>query len=362
MLSTIIGKSPAIMAVKGLIEQVAPSDATVLVRGPSGAGKELVAKALHELSPRSKNRFIPINCAAIPRELLESELFGHRKGAFSGAIGDHKGRFELAHNGTLFLDEIGDMPMDLQVKLLRVLQERKVDPVGSQQSIDVNVRVIAATHKDLEKAVASGNFREDLYYRLNVIPLALPSLAERKEDITELFARFAEMDKRNGDAPVRLSSFSQAVLRHYEWPGNIRELQNLAHRFTALYAGQEIDLRQIPETMLPVKMLDSIAALADDYPAVAETFDEQEVAHAIEDFGLPNIEGIVRMAQGIPTLPDEGLVLKDHIAQIERDIIHEALQRTAHNVSQTARLLSIRRTTLIEKINKYELTNSAQSA
>ena len=362
MLSAIIGNSPAIVAVKGLIEQVAPSDATVLVRGPSGAGKELVAKALHELSPRSKNRFIPINCAAIPRELLESELFGHRKGAFSGAIGDHKGRFELAHNGTLFLDEIGDMPMDLQVKLLRVLQERKVDPIGSQQSIDVNVRVIAATHKDLEKAVALGEFREDLYYRLNVIPLALPSLAERKEDITELFARFAEMEKRNGDAPVRLTSFSQAVLKQYEWPGNIRELQNLAHRFTALYAGQEIDLRQIPETMLPPRMLDTMAALAADYPALAETFDEQEVAHDLEDFGLPNIEGIVRMAQGIPTLPDEGLVLKDHIAQIERDIIHEALQRTAHNVSQTARLLSIRRTTLIEKINKYELTNSAQSA
>jgi sigma-54 specific flagellar transcriptional regulator A len=362
MLSAIIGNSPAIVAVKCLIEQVAPSDATVLVRGPSGAGKELVAKALHELSPRSKHRFIPINCAAIPRELLESELFGHRKGSFSGAIGDHKGRFELAHNGTLFLDEIGDMPMDLQVKLLRVLQERKVDPIGSQQSIDVNVRVIAATHRDLEKAVAAGEFREDLYYRLNVIPLALPSLSERKEDITELFARFAEMEKRNGDAPVRLSSFSQAVLQRYEWPGNIRELQNLAHRFTALYAGQEVDLRNIPETMLPPKMLDTMMTLAKDFPSPPETELNPEDSHDFEDFGLPNIEGIVRMAQGIPTLPDEGLVLKDHIAQIERDIIHEALQRTAHNVSQTARLLSIRRTTLIEKINKYELTNTAQSA
>lgn len=362
MLSAIIGNSPAILAVKGLIEQVAPSDATVLVRGPSGAGKELVAKALHELSPRSKHRFIPINCAAIPRELLESELFGHRKGAFSGAIGDHKGRFELAHNGTLFLDEIGDMPMDLQVKLLRVLQERKVDPIGCQQSIDVNVRVIAATHKDLEKAVASGEFREDLYYRLNVIPLALPSLAERRDDISDLFARFAEMEKRTGNAPVRLSKFSQAVLQQYEWPGNIRELQNLAHRFTALYAGQEIDLRQIPETMLPPKMLDTVASLAADYPAIPAVASGQEETHNFEDPGLPNIEGIVRMAQGMPALPDEGLVLKDHIAEIERNIIHEALQRTAHNVSQTARLLSIRRTTLIEKINKYELTNSVHSA
>ncbi|MDG0979712.1 MAG: sigma-54 dependent transcriptional regulator [Halieaceae bacterium] len=362
MLSAIIGNSPAILAVKSLIEQVAPSDATVLVRGPSGAGKELVAKALHELSARAKHRFIPINCAAIPRELLESELFGHRKGAFSGAIGDHKGRFELAHNGTLFLDEIGDMPMDLQVKLLRVLQERKVDPIGSQQSIDVNVRVIAATHKDLEKAVATGEFREDLYYRLNVIPLALPSLAERKDDITELFARFAEVEKRNGNAPVRLSSFSQAALKQYTWPGNIRELQNLAHRFTALYAGQEVDLRQIPETMLPPKMLAIMASLVADYPVVPATEPDCDDSHNFEDLGLPNIEGIVRMAQGMPALPDEGLVLKDHIAQIERDIIHEALQRTAHNVSQTARLLSIRRTTLIEKINKYELANSAQSA
>ncbi len=362
MLSTIIGKSPAIMAVKGLIEQVAPSDATVLVRGPSGAGKELVAKALHELSPRSKNRFVPINCAAIPRELLESELFGHRKGSFSGAISDHKGRFELAHNGTLFLDEIGDMPMDLQVKLLRVLQERKVDPIGSQQSLDVNVRVIAATHKDLEKAVGLGEFREDLYYRLNVIPLALPSLAERKEDITELFARFAEMEKRNGDAPVRLSSFSQAVLRHYEWPGNIRELQNLAHRFTALYAGQEVDLRQVPDIMLPPKMLETLSAIEEDFPAAPPPTAPQSDTLEVDDLNLPNIEGIVRMAQGISHLPDEGLILKDHIAKIERDIIEEALQRTAHNVSQTARLLSIRRTTLIEKINKYELTNSAQSA
>jgi len=362
MLSAIIGSSPAILAVKGLIEQVAPSDATVLVRGPSGAGKELVAKALHELSPRSTHRFIPINCAAIPRELLESELFGHRKGAFSGAIGDHKGRFEMAHKGTLFLDEIGDMPMDLQVKLLRVLQERKVDPIGSQQAIDVDVRVIAATHKDLEKAVASGDFREDLYYRLNVIPLHLPSLAERKDDIAELFARFAEIEKRNGDAPIRLTSFSQAVLTQYEWPGNIRELQNLAHRFTALYAGQEIDLRRVPDTMLPHKMLDTVASVAKDYPQIDPAEVYQDDDQDCDALNLPNIEGIVRMAQGIPTLPDEGLVLKDHIAQIERNIIYEALQRTAHNVSQTARLLSIRRTTLIEKINKYELTSSTQSA
>ena len=170
------------------------------------------------------------------------------------------------------------------------------------------------------------------------------------------------MEKRNGDAPVRLSSFSQAVLRHYEWPGNIRELQNLAHRFTALYAGQEVDLRQVPDIMLPPKMLETLSAIEEDFPAAPPPTAPQSDTLEVDDLNLPNIEGIVRMAQGISHLPDEGLILKDHIAKIERDIIEEALQRTAHNVSQTARLLSIRRTTLIEKINKYELTNSAQSA
>ena len=355
MLSAIIGTSPAVVAVKKLIEQVAPSEATVLVRGPSGSGKELAARALHDLSGRANCRFIPVNCAAIPRELLESELFGHKKGSFSGAIADHKGRFELAHNGTLFLDEIGDMSLDLQVKLLRVLQEGKVDPVGSNQSIDVDVRVIAATHKDLEKAVSEGEFREDLYYRLNVIPLMLPSLHERSDDIPELFARFAEIERRNGDAPVRLTPFSLSVLRHYAWPGNIRELQNLARRFSALYAGELVDLRKVAPTMLPSKMVDLVELLAKDEPNTLDEFKSEEQE---EDFGLPNIEGIVRMAQGIPTLPEEGLILKDHIAGIEREIIQQALQKTDHNVSQTARLLSIRRTTLIEKINKYAISTS----
>ena len=354
MLSAIIGNSPAIKAVKQLIEQVAPSDATVLVRGPSGSGKELVARALHDLSERSSGRFVPVNCAAIPRELLESELFGHRKGAFSGAICDHKGRFEMAHKGTLFLDEIGDMPLDLQVKLLRVLQERKVDPVGSQTAIDVDVRVVAATHKNLEAAVACGDFREDLFYRLNVIPLSLPALHERVDDIPSLFERFAQLERPQNCTPIQLTPLSTQILKEYHWPGNIRELQNLVHRFTALYTSQKIDLTQVPATMLPAALAD----LVKEHGSASPTLDlfatpEPET----EDFELPDIEGIVRRAQGFPSLPDQGLDLKDHIAGIERDIIiTQALERTAYNVSQTARLLSVRRTTLIEKVNKYELS------
>jgi sigma-54 specific flagellar transcriptional regulator A len=364
MLSAIIGNSPAIRAVKQLIAQVAPSDATVLVRGPSGSGKELVAKALHDLSDRSSARFVPVNCAAIPRELLESELFGHRKGAFSGAICDHRGRFEMAHEGTLFLDEIGDMPLDLQVKLLRVLQERKIDPVGSQKSIDVNVRVVAATHKDLETAVARGDFREDLFYRLNVIPLSLPALSERVDDIPVLFDHFAHLECRQNGCPVQLSPLSAEILKLYHWPGNIRELQNLVNRFTALYTGQTIDLSQIPPTMLPAALSDLVQEHASPSPtldlfAMPEPEPEAESEPEPDDFDLPDIEGIVRRAQGLPSLPDQGLDLKDHIAGIERDIIAQALERTAYNVSQTARLLSVRRTTLIEKINKYELSSNA---
>lgn len=353
MLSAIIGNSPAIKAVKQLIEQVAPSDATILVRGPSGSGKELVARALHDLSERSSGRFVPVNCAAIPRELLESELFGHRKGAFSGAICDHKGRFEMAHRGTLFLDEIGDMPLDLQVKLLRVLQERKVDPVGSQTAVDVDVRVVAATHKNLETAVARGDFREDLFYRLNVIPLSLPALNERVDDIPSLFERFAHLERRQNCTPIQLTPLSTQILKQYHWPGNIRELQNLVHRFTALYAGQKIDLTQVPDTMLPAALAD----LVNEHGSPSPTLDLFATPEAeLEEFELPDIEGIVRRAQGFPSLPDQGLDLKDHIAGIERDIITQALERTAYNVSQTARLLSVRRTTLIEKINKYELS------
>ncbi len=197
----ILGKSPLIDGLRALIATVAPADATVLVHGESGTGKELVARALHAQSARAEARFVPVNCGAIPRDLVESELFGHRKGSFTGAIADRPGRFELAHGGTLFLDEIGDLPLDIQVKLLRVLQERLIDPVGSVKSVPVDVRVVAATHKDLEAEVAAGRFREDLYYRLNVLPLHTPALRERPEDIEDLCAFYAEHHAPAGKGP-----------------------------------------------------------------------------------------------------------------------------------------------------------------
>ena len=223
-LTSIVGSSREINELRALIEVVGPSGSTVLILGDSGTGKELVAKALHSCSERADGPFIPVNCGAIPRELLESELFGHRKGSFTGAISDRKGRFELANGGTLFLDEIGDMSMDLQVKLLRVLQERIIDPVGSTQSTNIDVRVVAATHKNIEKLIQQGDFREDLFYRLNVMPMEIKALQERREDIPMLFEHFAKHHAKAGQPPITMMSGSMQLLIQYDWPGNVHEI------------------------------------------------------------------------------------------------------------------------------------------
>ena len=250
-LQSIIGSSREITELRALIEIVGPSDATVMILGDSGTGKELVANALHQCSERAQAPFIPINCGAIPRDLLESELFGHRKGAFTGAITDRKGRFELANGGTLFLDEIGDMTMDLQVKLLRVLQERTIDPVGSTESKSIDVRVIAATHKNIEQLIKQGEFREDLFYRLNVMPMEIQALAQRKVDIPLLIEHFARLHGAKNNAQIRMTAWSLKLMVEYDWPGNVRELSNLMARYTALYPGQEVDLRHVPSSMIP---------------------------------------------------------------------------------------------------------------
>ncbi|MEY3720647.1 MAG: Nitrogen assimilation regulatory protein, partial [Pseudomonadota bacterium] len=246
----IIGNSPPMREIRKLIETIADSTATVLIHGESGTGKELVAQALHFQSPRAEANFVPLNCAAIPKELMESELFGHRKGAFTGALADRVGRFELAHGGTLFLDEIGDLSLDMQVKLLRVLQERMVDPVGSSRPVEVDVRVIAATHRDLEEEIAAGRFREDLYYRLNVLPVRTPPLRERGDDIPLLLKHYAEKFAHKG-APISFSPEFLDALKTYDWPGNVRELSNLVHRFSTLFAGQYLALSAVPSAMLP---------------------------------------------------------------------------------------------------------------
>ena len=362
----IIGNSPPMREIRKLIETIADSTATVLINGESGTGKELVAQALHHQSSRADANFVPLNCAAIPKELMESELFGHRKGAFTGALADRVGRFELAHGGTLFLDEIGDLSLDMQVKLLRVLQERMVDPVGSSRAVEVDVRVIAATHRDLELEISQGRFREDLYYRLNVLPVTTPPLRDRGEDVAMLLKHYAEKFAHKG-TPVSFSPEFLDALKSYEWPGNVRELSNLVHRFSTLFAGQYLTLAGIPVSMLPKGLQKLQLERAGEEPAppsadVLQMFALQESGTV--PFVVPaddernHVEDIIMLAQGGPVLPPEGLSLKEKMAQIERAFIEQALDRSSGNVSKTARLLNLQRTTLIEKIDKYRLRSA----
>jgi sigma-54 specific flagellar transcriptional regulator A len=352
------------------VSRVANSSATALITGESGTGKELVARALHDESIRSDGNFVPINCAAIPKDLLESELFGHRKGAFTGAVADRIGRFELAHGGTIFLDEIGDLSLDMQVKLLRVLQERTIDPVGSLRPVPVTVRVVAATHRDLEAEMQAGRFREDLYYRLNVLPLHTSPLRERSEDVPELLRHFAARFAMPGRAAVTFAEDFMQALQDYPWPGNVRELSNLVDRFSTLFESQHLTLRTVTPNLLP-RGLAALQAercqgklFSTDLHNIAISsppalFDVPlEISPDSEDNN--EIEDIIMLAQGnLRSLPPGGVSLKDRLAEIERDLISQALLRTDGNVSKTARLLSLQRTTLIEKIHKYALRPAA---
>ncbi len=314
----IIGQSQGILRVLELIERVSASDSTVLVTGESGTGKELVAKAIHYNSARVNKPFVPVNCGAIPSELMESELFGHVKGAFTGAISNRMGRFEHAEQGTLFLDEIGDMNPHLQVKMLRVLQERRFEPVGSAKSVTTDVRIIAATNVDLERAVKQGQFREDLFYRLNVIPIHIPALRERKEDIPLLFHFF--MESFNASRSVKLAGVSKDamdILMNYTWPGNIRELENLVERLSILKAGGIVEVEDLPEKYrdMPSNQLDA-----------------------------DNI-----------SIPESGLDFNNAVAAYENALILKALEKTGWNRNQAAMLLKLNRTTLVEKIKKKGL-------
>lgn len=401
----IIGQSIAIEELRTLIEMVGPSESTVLILGDSGTGKELVARALHQSSNRASGPFIPVNCGAIPRDLLESELFGHRKGSFTGAIADRKGRFELANKGTLFLDEIGDMPIDLQVKLLRVLQERQIDPVGSLLSTPIDVRVLAATHKDIVGLMEKSLFREDLYYRLNVMPIEIKALSERVDDVPVLFEYFAKQHAVDGKNPIRLHPSSMQLFLDYGWPGNVRELANLVDRYSSLYPGQEVDLRKVIPSMVPpgIRALDSWSqgTVAPRPMLATGSAPEQQVSgvsgseitssgitsSGITDAGLDSadivaaimlgaseaesldrvydaqlnhdVEQTILLAQGGGAFPEEGLQLKQHLLDIECNLIRHALSNAEGNVSKTARMLNLQRTTLIEKINKHGLADSA---
>ncbi|MBF0418721.1 MAG: sigma-54-dependent Fis family transcriptional regulator [Magnetococcales bacterium] len=324
----IIGKSPRMEKLYRMIEKVALTSSTVLIHGESGTGKELIAKALHELSPRHEKHFIAVNCGAIPEDLLESELFGHVRGSFTGAVQNRTGRFEHASGGTLFLDEIGDMSPKLQVKMLRVLQERKVEPVGATKFIEVDVRVIAATHKNLEVEVAQNRFREDLFYRLNVVPLNVPPLRDRVSDIPMLVEHFL---KKTG-APVAKDFIDGEILdifKSYQWPGNVRELENLVERLTILADGK-VKPEDLPAKIHPVDAIDN----ADD------------------DDMLPLLPISNFIHNPIVT---EGIDFNTEVANFENNLILSALNSTGWNKNKAARLLNLNRTTLVEKIKKKGL-------
>lgn len=310
------------MAVKNLISQVAETDATVLILGESGTGKEVVAQCIHLCSLRNPYAFVPLNCGAIPAELLESELFGHEKGAFTGAITARKGRFELAEGGTLFLDEIGDMPLPMQVKLLRVLQERVYERVGGSKSLSADVRIVAATHRDLPIRIDEGSFREDLFYRLNIFPIELPPLRARVEDIPLLLEAQLKRFADQGRAQPQLSAETLEALMQYDWPGNVRELGNLAERLSILFPGKLVTPELLPQQYQPIAPMTSTMTMG-------------------EAVVMPGFDG--------------SLDLKQYLLDMEKNIILRALEHSDGVVSQAARLLRLNRTTLIEKMRKLNI-------
>jgi len=337
---SLVGNSRAIRHVRKLVEQVASSTANVLILGESGTGKEVVARNLHYNSQRRDKPFVPINCGAIPPDLLESELFGHEKGAFTGAITARQGRFEMAEGGTLFLDEIGDMSLNMQVKLLRVLQERTFERVGSNKSIKSDVRIIAATHRNLEEKIKEGDFREDLFYRLNVFPIEMPPLRERNSDIplltNELISRF-ENEKRGS---VRLTPAAIISLCQYHWPGNVRELANLIERLVILHPYGVVDLPDLPEKF-------RIQGIT-----VAESNPEADLAEfPVDGYRDPSNQ-----------LPEDNFDLKEHLLKLEYGLIKQALDEANGVVAHAAKRLNMRRTTLVEKLRKHGLQRNDEAS
>ncbi|MHA6205499.1 sigma-54 dependent transcriptional regulator [Dyella soli] len=344
----LVGSSGPMAGVNALVRQVAPFDSSVLVLGESGTGKEMVARAIHDCSPRRDKPFVAINCGAIPAELLESELFGHEKGAFTGAISTRKGRFELAEGGTLFLDEIGDMSLPMQVKLLRVLQERVFERVGSNRTQRCDVRIIAATHRNLEAAIEAGQFRQDLFYRLSVFPLEMPALREHLEDLSELVSEFNQRLARRGLAGVRFSAGAMHAMHGYAWPGNVRELYNLVERLSILYPNSEVRVNDLPEKYRGQQVIEEVRGTALLSLMVGQSSVMSEPMAAVP-------------TDSLVMLPEGGLDLKDHLADIEVGLIRQALDVTGGVVAHAAKLLRMQRTTLVEKLRKYGLQPSLQA-
>jgi len=362
------GQSAAIREVNRLVRQVAAYDSNVLILGESGTGKEVVARAIHDCSPRRTRPFVPINCGAIPAELLESELFGHEKGAFTGALSARKGRFELAEGGTIFLDEIGDMNPAMQVKLLRVLQERVYERVGSCQSQRCDVRVIAATHRNLDEAIARGSFREDLYYRLNVVPIEMPPLRERCEDLPLLIEALAQRIAAAHHHPVRFAAAAIAALQDYRWPGNVRELANLIERVSIQCQGAVAGIDDLPPRYRPAGWTPGrepeVQRLAAQEPdSAGELAVQLGGAAAAQPLPAPETALLEPVfAETLVELPAGGMDLRNYLESLERRLIVRALEAAGGTVAQAARLLGLRRTTLVEKLRKYGLVAAELAA
>ena len=348
MFRSLVGNSKGIQDVRQMMGQVANTNVSVLITGESGTGKEVVARNLHLNSDRADKPFVPINCGAIARELLESELFGHEKGAFTGAISARAGRFELADGGTLFLDEIGDMPLDMQVKLLRVIQERSFERVGGVKTIHIDVRILAATHKDLEAMIAKGEFRQDLYYRINVFPIEMPSLKDRVGDIPLLLNEIISIMEAAKRGSVRFNSSAIASLCQHPWPGNVRELANLVERMAILHPHGIVGVNDLPKKFRYVgdgKMIEDLATQVD--------LEKFSAPAALENSPVVNGANNSKAAQ--PLLPLNGLDLKEYLANLEKDLIEQALDDSNGVVARAADRLHVRRTTLVEKMRKYQL-------
>ncbi|WP_020209461.1 sigma-54 dependent transcriptional regulator [Gilvimarinus chinensis] len=333
---SLVGTSRQVSQVREMMAQVADKDVSVLITGESGTGKEVVARNLHYHSPRRDKPFVPVNCGAIPGELLESELFGHEKGAFTGAISARAGRFELAEGGTLFLDEIGDMPLSMQVKILRVLQERCYERVGSNKTVATDVRIIAATHRNLETMIENGEFREDLYYRLNVFPIELPSLKERAEDIPLLINELVSRMESEQRGSIRFNSAAILSLCRHAWSGNIRELANLVERMAIMHPYGVVGVQDLPSKYRHVEVED------EPFSIKAESSEATKGTTVVS-------------MNDTPLLPEQGIDLREYLTRLEKDLIQQALNDCGGVVARAAEKLSIRRTTLVEKMRKYDL-------
>ena len=339
-----VGVSAATQHVRELVARVSTTDATVLIQGESGTGKEVVAQLVHDLSDRSTGPFIPINCGAIPGELLESELFGHEKGSFTGAVAARKGRFELAEGGTLFLDEIGDMPFAMQVKLLRVLQEKSYERVGGIKSIPCNVRIIAATHQNLETKIEENLFRADLYYRLSIFPIEIPPLRERHGDVPALIAAFLKSSKTDGRGSIEFSNEAVGHLEAYAWPGNVRELSNLIERLMVLYPNQLIGEDELPPRYRSTSSVENHSEM--DSPQL-DLLEQRAVDELFAPVDPLPTDG------SLSVLLDEPIDLKAKLAELEHELIVAALDQTDWVTAHAANWLKLQRTTLVEKMRKH---------